>query len=72
MENLAVSFRPKTIEDICGQSHLTNPNAPFFKLLKSGKMPHSMFFGPPGTGKTTMARVVAHALDSPFYELDAT
>ncbi|MDR2099252.1 MAG: replication-associated recombination protein A [Campylobacteraceae bacterium] len=72
MENLAISFRPKKIEDICGQKHLTNPNAPFFKLLKSGKMPHSMFFGPPGTGKTTMARVVADALESPFYELDAT
>jgi putative ATPase len=72
MENLAISFRPKKIEDICGQKHLTNQNAPFFKLLKSGKMPHSMFFGPPGTGKTTMARVVANMLNSPFYELDAT
>ncbi|MDR1460589.1 MAG: replication-associated recombination protein A [Campylobacteraceae bacterium] len=72
MENLSLAFRPKKIEDICGQKHLTNPNAPFFKLLKSGKMPHSMFFGPPGTGKTTMARVVANILNSPFYELDAT
>jgi putative ATPase len=72
MENLALSLRPKKIEDIFGQRHLTNQNSPFFKLLKSGKMPHCMFFGPPGTGKTTMARVVANALNSPFYELDAT
>ncbi|MDR0408085.1 MAG: replication-associated recombination protein A [Campylobacteraceae bacterium] len=72
MDNLSLAFRPKKIEDISGQKHLTNPNAPFCKLLKSGKMPHSMFFGPPGTGKTTMARVVANMMESPFYELDAT
>ena len=72
MDALAIKFRPKSIEEVSGQSHLTSPNSPFYKLLKSGKMPHSMFFGPPGTGKTTLARIVAKTLDAPFYELDAT
>ena len=72
MDALAIRFRPKSIEEVSGQAHLTNPNSPFSKLVKSGKMPHAMFFGPPGTGKTTMARIVASTLDAPFYELDAT
>lgn len=72
MDNLALAFRPQTLEEICGQKHLIDKNAPFYKLLKTGKMPHCMFFGPTGTGKTTMARVVAKMLNCPFYELDAT
>ncbi|MFV0480633.1 MAG: replication-associated recombination protein A [Campylobacteraceae bacterium] len=72
MDNLAIKFRPKTIEEVSGQKHLTSKNAAFYKLLKSKKMPHSMFFGPAGTGKTTMARIIAHELDMPFYEMDAT
>ena len=72
MDNLAIKFRPEKIEDIAGQKHLTAKDSAFYRLLKSGKMPHSLFFGPAGTGKTTMARVVAGELDIPFYEMDAT
>lgn len=72
MTNLALKFRPQTLEHIVGQEHLTAKNAPFRKLLASNHMPHSMFFGPAGSGKTTVARVVSNILDVPFYELDAT
>ncbi len=70
--NLALSFRPNSIEGFVGQKHLVSKEAPFLKLLKSGKIPHSIFFGPAGSGKTTLARIIAKELDLPFYELDAT
>jgi putative ATPase len=72
MNNFAKIFRPKNIEDIIGQSHLCSENSAFYKLLKSKNIPHSFFFGPPGTGKTTMAKIIANELDSPFYILDAS
>lgn len=70
--SLALKYRPKNLDDICGQGHLVSKDSPFRKLLESSKMPHAMFFGPAGCGKTTLARVVAKSLQSPFYELDAT
>lgn len=70
--SLALRYRPQTIDEISGQAHLVSKNSPFRKLLESAKMPHSMFFGPAGSGKTTLARVVAKSLDVPFFELDAT
>ena len=72
INNFALFFRPKSIEELAGQRHLSAQSSPFYKLLKSGSMSHSLFFGPAGVGKTTLARIVAHALEYPFYELDAT
>ncbi|MDD3323982.1 MAG: replication-associated recombination protein A [Sulfurospirillaceae bacterium] len=72
MNNLAVSLRPATIEEMCGQKHLCSPHSAFSKLLKSSTMPHCIFFGPAGVGKTTLAKIVAKTLELPFYELDAT
>ncbi len=72
MDDFARIFRPKKIEDLVGQNHLKDPNSAFFKLLEKRSLPHSFFFGPPGVGKTTMAKVIANSLDAPFYELDAT
>jgi putative ATPase len=72
IDNLALKLRPKCLEELAGQKHLSSKNSPFYKLLKSGTIPHSIFFGPAGVGKTTLARIVSSELELPFYELDAT
>lgn len=72
MENiaLALEFRPKSIEQICGQKHLVGETSALYKLIKNKSMPHCMFFGPAGSGKTTLAKVIANELQMDFYELD--
>ncbi len=70
--NLALKLRPTTLGELSGQNHLSSENSSFFKLLKSGTIPHCIFFGPAGVGKTTLARIVSKELELPFYELDAT
>jgi len=72
MENLSLLLRPKKIEEMVGQEELTSENSPFYKLLKSKKIPHLLLFGPPGSGKTTLAKIVSYEMGLPFYELDAT
>jgi len=70
--NFAEYFRPKSLEDVIGQTHILRSDKPLFKLLKGGSMPHSFFFGPAGCGKTTVAKIIAKELKSDFYYLDAT
>ena len=68
---LAEALRPRTIGDVIGQSHLLGPGKPLSLVFKSGK-PHSMIlWGPPGVGKTTLARLTAHAFGCDFIALSA-
>ena len=70
--NLALKYRPTKIDDIVGQEHICSKDATFRLLLEKNALPHSILYGPPGCGKTTLARVVAKYMDAPFYELNAT
>jgi putative ATPase len=68
---LAEALRPRTIDEVIGQSHLLAPGKPLNLVFKSGK-PHSMIlWGPPGVGKTTLARLTAYAFDCEFIALSA-
>ena len=68
---LADRLRPQALDEYVGQSHLLGPGAPLRRALTSGR-PHSMIlWGPPGTGKTTLARLVAHGARAEFIALSA-
>jgi len=55
-----------------GQDHLLGKNAPLRALIEAEALPHTFLYGPPGSGKTTLARVIAAVLDKPFFEMNAT
>ena len=68
---LAERLRPQGLDDYIGQRHLVGDNGVFRKFIASGSVPSFILWGPPGVGKTTLAKIVATALERPFYTLSA-
>ena len=68
---LAERMRPKIIDQYVGQQHLVGPQGAIRPILKTGQLPSLILWGPPGTGKTTLATLMAKADDRPFYSLSA-
>lgn len=68
---LAERMRPKRIEEIVGQEHLTAPGKVLRISLEAGRIPSMILWGPPGTGKTTLATALSQSLNRPFYTLSA-
>ena len=68
---LAERIRPKTLDEFFGQDHLTQLGRPLRLMLESGDIASMIFWGPPGVGKTTLARLVAHYIKADFYQLSA-
>lgn len=68
---LAERMRPHTIEEYAGQQHLVGAQGALRPILKTGQLPSLIFWGPPGTGKTTLAMLMSKIIDRPFYSLSA-
>ena len=64
-------MRPNTLEEYVGQTHLVGEGGVLRKLMDSGKLGSFILWGPPGVGKTTLARIVANSLDREFHTLSA-
>jgi putative ATPase len=69
---LAARMRPRTIEDVVGQSHIIGTDKLLYRAIKADQLSSIIFYGPPGTGKTTLARVIANTTASIFRQLNAT
>ncbi len=68
---LAERLRPVRINELVGQEHLTGSGSILRTAIEKGKVPSMILWGPPGTGKTTIANIIAHTLQVPFYTLSA-
>ena len=71
MKSLAERLRPTTLDDYIGQKHLVGPGAVLRQMIDSGHISSFILWGPPGVGKTTLAKIIAQHLDTPFYTLSA-
>ena len=71
MRPLADRMRPVKLQDYAGQEHLVGKAAVLRQAIESGRLPSMIFWGPPGVGKTTLARLIANQLNRPFYALSA-
>src|SRR5689334_24242079 len=68
---LAERMRPQKLDDLVGQEHLTGEGSILRTAIERGKIPSMILWGPPGTGKTTIANIIAHTLQVPFFTLSA-
>ena len=71
-EPLAQRLRPKTLAEVCGQQHLLAPGRVFRRTIESGSIPNMIFYGPSGTGKTTVARIIAESSGMTLHKLNGT
>ncbi|MBO9729319.1 MAG: replication-associated recombination protein A [Chitinophaga sp.] len=71
MQPLAERLRPVTLDELVGQEHLTGKDSILRKAITQGMIPSMILWGPPGVGKTTIANIIAHTLQVPFYTLSA-
>lgn len=70
-EPLAERLRPRTLDDYIGQQHLVGQGAVLRKMIDARRISSFILWGPPGVGKTTLAQIIAHRLETPFYTLSA-
>lgn len=70
-EPLAERLRPRTLDEYIGQQHLVGEGAVLRKMIDAGRVSSFILWGPPGVGKTTLAQIIAHRLETPFYTLSA-
>ena len=70
-EPLAERLRPRSLDDYIGQQHLVGEGAVLRKMIDAGRISSFILWGPPGVGKTTLAQIIAHKLETPFYTLSA-
>lgn len=69
---LADKIRPTTLNDVVGQQHILGEGKPLRRIIESGKIPNMVFYGPSGTGKTTVARIIADATNMRLHKLNGT